>query len=528
MTSFADNYAVDPESLVRTLRDFLAGSRDALVSEDGAVLFDLRDARYSISSEHGKCLLHLWSAERNLVRRVIDAELKTNVLKLSVQRLGQARHAKLQIFREHDRRPPSARKAARAAYEQRFRRMLEKKFPDLSLASLSTAMNLERSFSPIYARGLLRRGQSGFAVLGVNGQETQASIDASLTFGILWLEHSRQSAANFHVEGLKLFVPPGASAVVAERIAHLNREAARWQLYELDEQDELVQEIDWTDRGNLATRLVHCLDERSTHERFAEPIQRVRALFPETEVAVISPAELAFRCRGLEFARAYLNHHSHSFRARPEVVFGVGAEEIVLDDTNGEHFAECLREVEKIRRADGSRGHALYRVQSERWLESLVTRNLHAIDERLEPSLLYSQVPAFSSSDRAMIDVLGVTLTGRLAVVELKADEDIHLPLQGLDYWSRVNWHHTRGEFTTFGYFPGRELSTDTALLFLVAPALHVHPATDTLLRYLSPEIEWTLVGIDERWRNGIRMVFRKRPHVEGARLPDEIMSQVG
>jgi hypothetical protein len=49
-------------------------------------------------------------------------------------------------------------------------------------------------------------------------------------------------------------------------------------------------------------------------------------------------------------------------------------------------------------------------------------------------------------------------------------------------------------------------------LLFLVAPALHVHPATDALLRYVSPEIEWTVVGIDERWRDGIRAVFRKRP----------------
>ena len=54
-----------------------------------------------------------------------------------------------------------------------------------------------------------------------------------------------------------------------------------------------------------------------------------------------------------------------------------------------------------------------------------------AIDERLDPTCLYSQVPAFSASDRAMIDVLTVTREGRLAVVELKADEDIHLPLQG-------------------------------------------------------------------------------------------------
>ena len=68
-----------------------------------------------------------------------------------------------------------------------------------------------------------------------------------------------------------------------------------------------------------------------------------------------------------------------------------------------------------------------------------------------------------------MIDVLTVTREGRLAVVELKADEDIH-PLQGLDYWSRVARHHARGEFQRFGYFLGRELSRERPLLFLVAP----------------------------------------------------------
>jgi hypothetical protein len=135
-----------------------------------------------------------------------------------------------------------------------------------------------------------------------------------------------------------------------------------------------------------------------------------------------------------------------------------------------------------------------------------------AIDDRLKTACIYSQVPAFSASDRAMIDLLATTSEGRLAVVGLKADEDIHLPLRGLDYWSRVEWHQARGEFQRLGYFPGRELSPDSPLLFLVAPALHVHPATDTPLHYISPEIDWTLVGIDERWRDGVRVIFRKRP----------------
>jgi hypothetical protein len=33
----------------------------------------------------------------------------------------------------------------------------------------------------------------------------------------------------------------------------------------------------------------------------------------------------------------------------------------------------------------------------------------------------------------------------------------------------------------------------------------------DTVLRYISPEIDWTLAGIDERWRDTVRVIFRKR-----------------
>lgn len=505
-----------PESLIHTVQDFLAGARDAVIVEDGAVVFDLAQSKYSVSGEHHKCLLHLWSAERSVVRRVLDAEAKNDVLRLVVQRFGQAKPTKLEICRQRDRRAPTAKRAARLAYERVLQRALQRRFPGFKVTQLSTSMDLERSFGPINARGLLRQGQSAFAVLGVNGQETEPSIDAALTFGILWLDACREAqAGKVVVEGLKMFLPAGTSALARERMAHLNAQAAKWQLYELEERDDNLRELDVSDRGNVATRLVHSTDESAARERFALEIAQVRELMPEAEVAVLSPAEIAFRCHGLEFARARLAQEAGSFRSVQEIVFGVGAEERVLCDGNAAGFSQLVRSIGEVRHPEGPRDHPLWRLHPERWLESLVVQNVCAVDERLDPACLYSQVPAFSASDRAMIDVLTTTREGRLAVVELKANEDIHLPLQGLDYWSRVAWHHARGEFQRFGYFPRRELSEQKPLLFLVAPALHVHPATDTLLRYVSPEIEWTLLGIDERWRNGIRGVFRKRhPHL--------------
>ena len=502
-----------PDQLTRTLEDFLANAQNAIILEDNTVLFDLAQSKYSISGEHNKCLLHVWSSERNVVRRVLEAEIKNETLRLAVQRLGQSRPSKLEIFRQRDRRTPTAKRLARLSYQHVLQRALQRWFPSFHAAPLRTSMDLERSFGPIYSRGLLQQGQSAFAVLGVNALETQASIDAALTFAILWLDVCRQNQTGKSlVEGLKLFLPAGRGALTRERMAHLNTQSAKWHLYELGDRDDSLKELDTSDCGNVATRLLHCSDESSTRARFSAPIAQIQALMAEAEIAILSPAEIAFRCHGLEFARARLAHESESLHSTTEIVFGVGPHETILSEANLARFTQLVHSIGEVRHPEGPRDHPLWRLHPERWLESLVVQNVAAVDEILDPAGFYSQVPAFSAADRAMIDVLAVTRAGRLTVVELKADEDIHLPMQGLDYWSRVAWHHARGEFQRFGYFPLRELSPAEPLLFLVAPALHVHPAVDTLLHYFSPQIQWELLGIDERWRQGVKIVFRKRP----------------
>lgn len=142
---------------------------------------------------------------------------------------------------------------------------------------------------------------------------------------------------------------------------------------------------------------------------------------------------------------------------------------------------------------------------------------------RFDPRYVYAQVPAIAGAgDRGMLDLLGVTEDGRLAVLELKASEDLQLALQGLDYWIRVRHHHAAmvdpstgqssgiNDLQRHGYFRQVELSPLPPRLFLVAPALRIHPATETVLRYLSPRVEWTLLALDERWRQAVRVVWRR------------------
>lgn len=497
--------------LTDLIGDFLANRDQAQVIEDGVPLFDLAQSHYSVSENAGKCLIHIWSDERNVVRRVLDAESSLNSVRLTVQRFGKSEPSQVEFLATGDSRSASAKRAARARYATLLQRALIVQNEGFKIVSVSTGMDLEHSFSAIYTRALIRRGNSAFAVLGVNAAETQASIESSLGFAILWLDACRQRGGQeIVVEGLKLFVPPGTSTVLRQRMAYLNRELAKWELYEFDERTEQCEGFDTSDAGNIATRLLHAPDKQRTLQRFSQSIAHVLSVLSDAETVVVSPTEIAFRLHGLHFAGARVSASNAPHGTDEQLYFGVRSAEFPVTESNEAEFHDYLRHIAE-RRNSRNQADALYRAVPERWLESLLVRNVTVLDSRLDGLHVYSQVPAFAACDRAMIDILTTSHDGRLAVLELKADEDIQLPLQGLDYWSRVRFHHQRGEFQQFGYFAGRQLSTADPLLFFVAPALRIHPTTDVVLKHIGRGIDWTLLAIDERWRDGIRVIFRKQ-----------------
>ena len=513
------------EAISAALESFLAESPRAVVFEDGKVLFDMREAKYKIANEHGRCTLHLWNEERNLVRRVSGTALRHGVLRLSTLRFGQTRPQTLEIVTDRDRRTSSTREATRVKYLKVLDRVLLRSFPELKPEAFRTAMDLEKSFGPAYARGMLVKGHHAWAVIAANEEETQATIDGILTLGILWLHHCRESGVGRRVfQGLKVILPRGMATLTLSRLAWLNASAAQWELWELDQKTEELEQRDAADHGNLTTRLMHAPNQQVAHERFAESVARVLALVPEAmhetvEQRLRSATELAFLLHGLEFARVRMGFAGNSFQSAQEITFGAGANETPLTDDNQGELRELVARLFARRAARGDKRDLLYRMQPERWLESVLRRDIVPLDAHLDPRYVYTQVPAFAASDRGMLDLLGVTSDGRLAVIELKADEDLHLALQGLDYWVRVRWHHLQhpdhvtglGEFQRHGYFGGLRLSAEPPRLYLVAPALRVHPATEIVLRYLSPRVEWSLVALDERWRAKVKVIWRKR-----------------
>lgn len=503
--------------LARTLEAFLAEHPRAAVLEDGRVLFEMLTAHYALSAEHGRCALHLWSEERNLVRTVTGIDARKNVLRIETRRFGQSRPQTLQVVPDRDMRTPTTREAARKKYIRLLERVMIRAFPDFNLDSLGNAMDLEHSFGPAYARGMLVRGSKAWAVIAVNSEESQAMIDGALTLGILWLAYCREHCGGRRIfEGLKVLVPAGMAAVTRGRMAWLNPALAKWELYELDERGETLESAHIGDEGNLDIRLVHNFSRERTLERSQAAVDQVMRLLPEgmksqMEIRPLSSTEISFRLHGLEFARIRHGVAAGSFARQDTITFGAGANETPLTAETEDLFSELIGRVFDGRVAQGSVRNPLYRLQPERWLESELRNGLAELEPAIREEFVYVQVPAFAGGDRGMIDLLSVTRSGRLMVLELKANEDLHLPLQGLDYWVRVRQVHANGELLTHGYFNGVELSSDPPLLLLVAPALRIHPANETVLRYLKAEVQWTLVALDEHWRKQRRVIFRKR-----------------
>ena len=471
------------------------------VRENGEWLAALDGMRYEVRAQGDAALLHLWSAHQSLVRRVVRlTEESRDRVVVEVVRFGHSRHAQLEFVAAGAGR--EARRVDREQFCDRLRRILTDRFPDETVDSLVTSADLHRSISGSYTRGLVHRGSEAYAVLAASPNEDGSTLDGILTFGLIWLDHVRDRAKRHSVRGLRLFLPRGNSAVTAHRMTAL-ASPQEIELYEYDPLYWRVRRIAVSDAGNLSTWIVPRREVDQALAVVLPEAERIRRLAPEAIRMGVAAAtqEVTLRFRGLEFARWRLG----------AMWFGLGDHQELLTPERWPALETLVRQMETHRHPLASdTKHRFFRAQPERWLETMVAADPARIDARLDPRHIYTQVPAFSSGDRAIIDLLGVTRDGRLAVIELKAGEDIQLVMQAVDYWLRVRWHQSQDDFRRYGYFPDVALQTKPPLLFLVAPGFRFHPSSDIVLRYLSPQIEIARVGLGENWRRSLRVVFRQ------------------
>jgi hypothetical protein len=485
----------------------MAASGHAEVREDGEWLAELSGLRCELRSHGKNSLVHLWSGERSVTRRVLRVhEQSEDRIVLEVQRFGRARPNRIEFLRTDS--PRSAGRITRENFRARFQRILSERFPDAQIEPLTTAPDLQRSFSSCYARGRMRDGGRAYAVMAIAPGENSTALEAMLAYGIIWLDWTRSRADRQPIEALRLFVPEGSTKLLRERAPGLSR-AARTEIFAYSESDWRIQQVDIADAGNLESWLVPRRDSEAALQGARAAAGQISALARAIDdsddavrIRVLAGAkEAAFCFRGLEFA--HWSKEGLKFGLNDSQQFLTTAKEPLLERL----ISKLATERNPLARATNRR---LYRAAPERWLESLALEDCTRLDAVLDPRYLYSQVPALAAGDRGILDLLGVTRRGRLVVIELKASEDIQLPLQAVDYWLRVRRHQRDGDFERFGYFAGVALDPKPPLVWLAAPALRFHPTTDTLLRYLSPEICVTRIGLNENWRRGLKVMFRQ------------------
>lgn len=486
--------SLDLAGLKTSVEEFVARAAMPAVLDPGEEPLPLLAGQWGISTWSGRLVLEAWDAQRNLVRKISGIrEVRRDRLRLISERFPKA-EGELQIA---DLAAPAGveigRRTSRAAFRERFQFLLAREWPTWKLDDLSMEPNLEESLSTTFARAFLRQGSGGLAVMAAPpDMEDCAGVVGS---GLIWLDYLRRREPKIDVRGLVIYVPLRRQSAAAARATWIDPGRVTCQMLVYDERDR-VAAIDAADTGNVESALPYCPDALGANRSSVI----VRELPQDVDRVDLGDGSFGYRVRGLEFAREMAG----------KLTVGVGRR----TRSSADHMMAMAREIARVRSADApaeTRQHPLYTARPEGWLESVVRAQPNAVDASLRRQPIYGQVPVFSGGERGVIDLVGIDCTGRLAVIELKATEDLQLPFQALDYWMRVKKHLEAGDFERQGYFPGIMLRREAPRLLLVAPALEFHSTIDRMIGYLRPEIEFVRIGVGADWRRQLRVMFRLR-----------------
>jgi hypothetical protein len=368
--------------LQASLQEFVS-SGVVEVRENGGRVAPFSGMSWEVRGAGEKPLLHLWSEQFNLTRRVLAiTDHSEQRLALAVERFGKAKPERLEFIRREFER--GAREVSREEFRSRLAQMLAEQFPDEKVESLNVSPDLEHSLSGNYARGVLRRGSTYAAVLAVPDGESSDTADNSLTFALLWLRRVRQSNARGTIATLRIILPKNRSRIVAHRLAALEG-SCPVELYERDPTLETLEKIEPRRAATLETWLVTHRESEALLDRARPALEGIISLAPQaiTMHPVAQSREVWLRFRGLPFARWDDGH----------VFFGISDAREEL--SAGSRFALQRQvndlEVHRHPLATDTR-HSLYRAQAERWMESIVREDVTRVDAALDQRFVYTGV----------------------------------------------------------------------------------------------------------------------------------------
>lgn len=483
-----------PTGIQETIEQFLSRCREPVLCEEGEESLAITTDNFVLQARNGSITLQAWDDRRNLVRRITAIEQETRgKLALRIERFGKRAGTLTLVDLQKTAAGNVSLRSTRLQFRETFGRFLRRQFTTYKIVELTTEADLEHSLSPAYPRAFLRLGSLAWAAIGAAPDPFNS--DGVLTFGLIWLDYLRRREPDLAIQGLILYLPAAHEKTTCLRLAFLNPESAEYLAFVYNE-DSFEDRIDVRDYGNLDTRLEPC--RRRIPSELDPALDAISAI-PGVDRIERAGGEVSLRVHGIEFGRT----------AGGDLLFGLDRR-VKASSHSLPEIEVLATELSRLRSPDAvDRLNPLFLRNPEAWLESQVRKNIEVVDARLLDHPIYDQVPAFAAADRGVLDLLAVDRSGRLAVIELKASEDIHLPLQALDYWMRVKWHLDRGEFQANGYFPGIALRSDPPRLLLVSPALTFHPGNESVLRFISPQIRMERVGVGLEWQRELKILFR-------------------
>ncbi|MDX6558346.1 MAG: hypothetical protein QOF72_1395, partial [Blastocatellia bacterium] len=400
-----------------------------------------------------------------------------------------------------------------------------KSLPLIESAALSPGMRRDQPGR--YARIVLRRPHQRIAVTGTVARSNARNVDSLFSSTLLWFDRLQKRPGRPAIERLVIAVEHNVLEAARERHALLrNSLRQRIELFEIRGSNPNVSEDVRlsTDEAWQELQPVRPLERKTlwrkrlkqfppiVKDETIERINQIVALRPEAIDVVASRHGQTLRYHGLPFARV------RRVMDRDRIWFGIeGSSRRLLDDYHEQDWIKLWRDLANYRDANCTdRRHWFYRAAGEAWLESILRRDISRLDPGLIVAPLHAQFrtshgSAIGASGARPIDLLALRHDGRLAVIELKVNEDREHVFQGVDYWRRVEAHRRRGHISTAKLFGDREISDESPLVYLVAPTLRFHPSFATLARTIAPDIEVYRFDINEDWRGGVRVVRRER-----------------
>jgi hypothetical protein len=492
----------------------------------------LARGNFEFSVEWGKLIFAWWDEGVSQSWRVTAYEIDRGELRLRATR-GMSREtamltlrdpAKRREMRDRENLPFGAR---RRIYAETLSRLITKNFHG---ARIRRATIGSRSGMGRYARLVLKSGGETVLAIGVSEVESQPCIDDVIAVGLMSFAAFNQNRdEKDRAKSLWLYLPKGRSQTAMERVTLLDVShlGARIECFEVDEDGEEmtnVRPVTQDELLNSHPREVIWPGASTPDERWRERIINLAPDLIETRRDSRSGRE-RFEIKGLEFAR---------LSSTGQAKFGVaGADsegkENHLNESNFGELESLVREIVRHRSADcRDRRHPFYLLRAEAWLESLLRRDIRRLDATFDDRFVYSQIPAWRADERSIIDLLTVNHEGRLAVIEIKAAEDPQLPLQGTDYWLRVEQGRLRNEFKKRGLFEGVAIADRSPLLYLVAPRLRFHRTFTVVASCISPRIDAYRIGVNTNWREGVKVHTRERVNDCGLRIAERGMGSGG